>query len=219
MNASGRNKLSYSEIYALEKSLGKENRRLFEDLCDYIDTAPIAIEERLNVKWDILQMFLDGERCGRGAEDIIGEDYEAFCQSVIAALPRLAWRNRLINKLCDVVLAVIFYLAFELIGHILEVLKDNADVWSVVLMPQTTAEFFAMLLIIHVARYYYARQELHGTWRDQLGPVLLLAFAAAVCGAFAGLVPTLQLHIPLMFYLLVLLVFVLLVKKMLKWVQ
>lgn len=121
--------------------------------------------------------------------------------------------------MCDVVLAVIFYLAFELIGHIFWVLKDNVDVWSVVLMPQTTAEFFALLLIIRVARYYYARQELHGTWRDQLGPVILLAAAAAVCGAFAGLVPNLQLHVPLMFYLLVLLVFVMFVKKMLKWVQ
>ena len=89
MNTSGRNKPSYSEIYALEQSLSKENRRLFENLCDCIDTAPIAIEERLDVKWDILQMLLNGERQGRSAEDIIGEDVEAFCQSVIAALPHL----------------------------------------------------------------------------------------------------------------------------------
>lgn len=171
------------------------------------------------MKWDILQMLLNGERQGRSAEDIIGEDVEAFCQSVIAALPHLAWRNRLINKLCYVVLAVNCYLAFELIGHILSVLKDNGDFWVVELTPQNAAVFFAMLLIFRVVWIYNARQELHGIWRDQLGPVILLAFAAVVCGAFAGLAPALQLHIPLAFYLLVLLVFALLVNKLLKWVQ
>lgn len=171
------------------------------------------------MKWDILQMLLNGERQGRSAEDIIGEDVEAFCQSVIAALPHLAWRNRLINKLCYVVLAVNCYLAFELIGHILSVLKDNGDFFVVELTLQNAAEFFAMLLIFRVVWIYNARQELHGIWRDQLGPVILLALAAVVCGALAGLVPTWQLHIPLVFYLLVLLVFALLVNKLLKWVQ
>lgn len=203
----------------LEQALSKENRKLFEDLCDYIDTAPIAIEERFNVKWDILQMILNGERHGRSAEDIIGEDVEGFCQSVIMALPHLAWKNRVINKLCYVILAVSCYLVFELLGHILGVLKDNGNFWAVVLTPQTAATFFAMLLIFRVAWNHHARQELHGTWRDQLGPVTFLALAAVVCGALAGLAPTWQLHIPLVFYLLVLVAFVLLARKLLKWVQ
>ena len=83
------------------KQLLRENNELEEQIRDeaaraaltdmivYIRSANISAYNQELVRRDIWQMIADGERRGESVEEIIGGDYKAFCDSVIAELPQL----------------------------------------------------------------------------------------------------------------------------------
>ncbi|QOL31855.1 hypothetical protein [Bifidobacterium eulemuris] len=61
------------------------------------------------VRRDIITMVIDGERRGQTAKNVLGEDYQAFCDEIIAAVPHASLKRRFLGHL-GVLFAV---LAFE----------------------------------------------------------------------------------------------------------
>lgn len=92
---SKRAKLLLRENNELEEQIRDEAARAaLTDMIVYIRSANIsAYNQELDAR-DIWQMIADGERRGESVEEIIGGDYKAFCDSVIAELPQLSPAER-----------------------------------------------------------------------------------------------------------------------------
>lgn len=89
-----RTKQLLRENNQLDGRLSPENNRVLTDIVVYIRSAPLSGYQQEVVRRDITQMLLDGEERGEFARDIIGEDYRAFCDQVIAELPkRSVWKS------------------------------------------------------------------------------------------------------------------------------
>lgn len=219
MRQTNENAPSYGEIYEMEKSLAKENRKLFDKLCDVIDTAPIAINERLEAKWDILQMLLDAEHEGRSAQDVIGGDIEGFCQDVIQALPHLNQRERVLKQACFVVMGLTAYLLWELFVHVWHLLRGAGALGVITLRPDDLAKFMALLMIFHVGHWFEKRQELRSNWRRQILLFVLFVLAFIACDLVAALVPSLSLGVNVVFYLVVLIGLVVLCRMMIRKIR
>lgn len=85
---SKRTKELLRENNAWEKeNLSAENQHLMTNIVTYIRSAAISEYEQELVRRDVMAMLAAGEREGRSAEEVIGDDAQAFCNEVIAALP------------------------------------------------------------------------------------------------------------------------------------
>lgn len=70
-----------------KENLSAENQQLMTNIVTYIRSAAISEYEQELVRRDVMAMLAAGEREGRSAEEVIGDDAQAFCDEVIAALP------------------------------------------------------------------------------------------------------------------------------------
>ena len=109
------------ELHELEEQIRDEAARAaLTDMIVYIRSANISAYNQELVRRDIWQMIADGERRGESVEEIIGGDYKAFCDSVIAELPQLSPAERLLSQLRDTLLSAVVLLAIWLAFDILE---------------------------------------------------------------------------------------------------
>ena len=72
---------------ALDAQLNKDNQQMMTNIVVYIRSANISEYEQELVRRDITHMLLDAQAEGRTAAEVLGEDAQAFCEAVIAALP------------------------------------------------------------------------------------------------------------------------------------
>ena len=86
---SKRTKLLLKENNAFESQIQNEdNRAALTDIVVYIRSANISPYDQERVRRDIGEMIVDGEKRGKTAKEIIGDDYRLFCDRVIAEVPQ-----------------------------------------------------------------------------------------------------------------------------------
>ena len=100
--------LLQDEIERSSDQLSRPTKQVFRQITQYIRTAPINGYQQECIRRDILQMLLDADAQGRTAEDVLGADYRAFCDSVIAEAPPLTSRERLLIGLRGALLTACF---------------------------------------------------------------------------------------------------------------
>lgn len=83
----------------LEAKLSKSNNDLMTDIICYIRSFPISIYLQEQVRKDITLMLLNGEENNQNAKEVLGEDYQVFCDECIAELPKLSYKERWIIHL------------------------------------------------------------------------------------------------------------------------
>lgn len=71
-----------------EKVLPKEASELLTDIVVYLRSSNLSMYNQELVRRDITQMLIEGNERGEYSKDIIGEDYEAFCDAIISELPK-----------------------------------------------------------------------------------------------------------------------------------
>lgn len=75
----------------LDRQINTENREAFTDIICYLRGADISEYHQEIIRQDLLDMVLSAQKRGENIRAVIGEDYQAFCDEIIANLPR---RNR-----------------------------------------------------------------------------------------------------------------------------
>lgn len=78
----------------MEKKLTEESCAVLTDIVVYLRGSDISCYEQEKVRRDITQMLIDGEHRGDDAGSVIGEDYQTFCDSVIAEIPKRTLREK-----------------------------------------------------------------------------------------------------------------------------
>lgn len=92
---------------ALDAQLNKANQQVMTNIVVYIRSANISEYEQELVRRDIMHMLLNAQAEGRTAKDVLGEDAQAFCEAVIAALPPRSQKERLLDSVRNVLLAFV----------------------------------------------------------------------------------------------------------------
>ena len=107
-----------------EKELSPDNQKVLTDIVAYLRGSSTPILQQEQVRRDITEMLLEGEARGQSAQTIIGEDYQAFCDEILAELPRRSARERTIYGLSVVSLSaavlVVIWLGFSLFTAVIQ---------------------------------------------------------------------------------------------------
>jgi len=81
----------------LDKQVNPENKEAFTDMICYLRGANISVYHQELVRHDLTEMVLSAQQRGENIRAVIGEDYQAFCDDVIASLPPTTLKQRIID--------------------------------------------------------------------------------------------------------------------------
>lgn len=82
---------------SLHKQVNPENREALTDMICYLRGANISQYHQELVRNDLTEMVLSAQQRGENIRTVIGEDYQAFCDDVIASLPPATLKQRIID--------------------------------------------------------------------------------------------------------------------------
>ena len=111
---SKRTRRMLEENNRLEQGLSEEGRQALTELVVYLRSSGISPYDQELVRRDFTEMLLEGERRGLPPREVIGPDYQSFCDSVIAEVPGLSGRARLLTPLRDILLCAAVLLGIRL---------------------------------------------------------------------------------------------------------
>lgn len=97
-----------------EKELSPDNQKVLTDIVAYLRGSSTPILQQEQVRRDITEMLLEGEVRGQSAQTIIGTDYQAFCDEILAELPKRSAGQRAVYGLSAVSLSTAVLLAIWL---------------------------------------------------------------------------------------------------------
>jgi len=88
----------------LDRQLNAENNKVLTDIICYLRAANISAYNQEIIRQDLLEMLLSAQERGENIQDVIGKDYKAFCDNVIASLPPQNMKERILEFLDTVFL-------------------------------------------------------------------------------------------------------------------
>lgn len=183
-----RTKILRNESDQMAEKISKDGRQVMEDINLYIRGVDISPYDQERVRRDVTQMILEGEQRGESASYVIGEDYRAFCDSVLEEIPRLTMGQKVIicfRDLCGAmsVLAFLyggFYLALAAgYGN----LKETGPAYIEVTMGKLLQYVIIAAAGTWIARIYY-RDPYRNKYKEyiriivSIGIVILLSLCA-----------------------------------------
>lgn len=133
------------ENYEISKKLNKQNDRIYTDIVCYIRVSSINGIEQEEIISDILDMFLRCQKDGKAIEEVIGNDYKAFCVSVIESVSQNKISiNKIKEYLWTIVNCIFILLSIDFVfNYIPKLIKSKA-----VVNYQFNASFFITTSII-----------------------------------------------------------------------
>ncbi len=165
----------------LEKRLSREMNDVLTDIVVYIRSANISDLEQERVRRDITQMLIDGQSRGYGAPRIIGGDYKAFCDEIIAEIPKISAKQRLLTAVRDTLpaLCVLFgiWAAFAALTQAIK-----GEVWYITPLYASDVLIGAALLLAATLTVVYITKNSFSASGYVLVCLLLLIVAIAVVG-------------------------------------
>lgn len=181
-----RTKALLHENNQAEKQLSAVSQQVMTDIVVYLRAAPLSLLQQETVRRDITRMLLDGEARGDDAQTVIGGDYRAFCDSVIAALPPLSGRARALTALRDTLPAAVVLLLIWLAGRAAEYPAGLA-VWPALVVTAGDITGGVLLLAVASAAVTMICRTAFSAGRRTNRLLYILLFAglfAALCASF-----------------------------------
>lgn len=119
----------------LENKLGKEENDILTDIVVYIRGSKISEYDQEVVRRDITNMLIEGQERGQAVRDVIGDDYKAFCDAVIAEMPEMTAKERVLNAvqialMCFGIILLIWFVFSLVRGSFREVYITLGDIVS-----------------------------------------------------------------------------------------
>lgn len=179
---SKRSRMMRKENNELENRLDGRFDDVLTDIVVYIRGANISELEQESVRRDITQMLIDAQSRGETADDVIGGDYKAFCDAIIAEIPKLNAKQRIMTAIRDILPAMcvltVIWAAFAIIKQIV-----NGRTWYIAPLSVSDAAIGIALLLIATLTVVYITKCSFNAKPMMLLCLILLILAAALCGS------------------------------------
>ena len=152
-----RTKQLMRENNAFERALSPEFNQVLTDMVVYLRSAPVSEYNQELVRRDIGRMFLDAQRRGDSPADVIGEDYRQFCDQVLAEVPRLTVRERVLDSLSTSLVCLGAWGVIWLVNRGVRgmFLSDGAITGGWPDIPVTVGDLLVTVLILAAAGYLF----------------------------------------------------------------
>lgn len=165
----------------LEKRLSREMNDVLTDIVVYIRSANISDLEQERVRRDITQMLIDGQSRGYGAPRVIGGDYKAFCDEIIAEIPKISAKQRLLTAVRDTLPALcVLFGVWAAFAALTQAIKG--EVWYITPLYASDVLIGAALLLAATLTVVYITKNSFSASGYVLVCLLLLIVAIAVVG-------------------------------------
>ena len=102
------------------EQLTPENQKILVDIVAYLRGSSASTYQQELVHRDILDMLQEGEARGQTAAQVIGEDYQTFCDEILSELPRRSAGQQTVYGLSVVSLSAAVLAAIWLVFGLLE---------------------------------------------------------------------------------------------------
>lgn len=166
----------------LEKRLNVDVNDILTDIVVYIRSCGISDLNQELVRRDITQMLINGQERGESPAEVIGDDYKAFCDSVMAEMPKLSTKQLIMTAIRDVLPAfMILFAAWAFMTAIKQALSGEA--WYITPLSISNVIIGAALLAAAAMTAVYITKNSFNTKPAGLVCILLLIIAAALAAA------------------------------------
>lgn len=147
-----------------EKALSQESQEVMTDLVVYLRGQNISMYHQEEVRWDIQEMVLEAENRGETIAQVIGEDYQTFCDEIVAALPPRTWKERVLDALETLLPAVAILAALWVGFSLLTAAIQGASLLRLSLslgqgLMYAVILFAAWALVTYVCRTSFRREN------------------------------------------------------------
>lgn len=168
----------------LERQLTKENARVLTDMVVYLRASNTTEYQQECVRRDITAMVLEGQARGLSVGEVIGGDYQAFCDAVLAEIPARPLRDRLLAEMGNGCLYVAVLLGIWLGFGALDWLLEGGG-WPWVPVTAGNLAALAAILAASVGLVWYICKTSFGEhpWMHRAAAVLLFLLAGAALAA------------------------------------
>lgn len=171
------------ENNALEEKLSRESAEIMTDIVVYIRSASISRYDQERVRRDIGEMLLEGESRGQSAAEVIGDDYKAFCDSVMCEMRQLSRKERVMTAIQEVLPGVIVLVTTWSVLTPLARLV-NGEAWYI--LPLSISElitaavilFAAVFIVVYITKRVYTPKP----------ALLIIGLALAAAIGVAGII-------------------------------
>ena len=166
----------------LEKQLDDKTNDILTDIVVYIRSANISDIDQENVRRDITQMLIDARGRGENADDVIGGDYKAFCDAIIAEIPKLSAKQRIMTAIRDTLPALGLMIGIWVVFSVAEQII-NGETWYVTPVSVTDILGGAAMLILATLIVVYITKNSFNAKPAALVCLILLITAVVLCAA------------------------------------
>ena len=143
----------------------------------HILAAPISAYQKEVVRQDVIQMLADGQARRTRPADIIGPDYDAFCESVLAEIPRPTAGEQalaVLGDLCSILslslLPILSQIAIAGLG------VQEGAAWPMVDIPVSTAIAAGLMCYVMLCFFIllFRRPYINSMWRNRKAYLLII---------------------------------------------
>lgn len=166
----------------LEKRLDDKTNEILTDIVVYIRSANISDIDQENVRRDITQMLIDARGRGENADDVIGGDYKAFCDAIIAEIPKMSTKQRVMTAIRDTLPALGVLIGIWAVFSVIEQIINGAT-WYVTPVSVTDILGGAAMLILATLIVVYITKNSFNAKPAALVCLILLITAVVLCAA------------------------------------
>lgn len=166
----------------LEKQLDDKTNDILTDIVVYIRSANISDIDQENVRRDITQMLIDARGRGENADDVIGGDYKAFCDAIIAEIPKMSTKKRVMTAIRDTLPALGVLIGIWAVFSVIEQII-NGETWYVTPVSVTDILGGAAMLILATLIVVYITKNSFNAKPAALVCLILLITAVVLCAA------------------------------------
>ena len=163
----------------LEKQLDDKTNEILTDIVVYIRSANISDIDQENVRRDITQMLIDARGRGENADNVIGGDYKAFCDAIIAEIPKMSTKKRVMTAIRDTLPALGVLIGIWAVFSVIEQIINGAT-WYVTPVSVTDILGGAAMLILATLIVVYITKN---SFNAKPAGLILLITAVALCAA------------------------------------
>lgn len=112
--------------------LSQASNAALDDITDRLRAVSINAYQIETVRQDVIRMLTDAEARGDTPEDVLGDDYDAFCSNVLAALPQPPLSYQFLNTLRTMLRVAVRCSVVSLLLHMPENMAGVRQNWGAV---------------------------------------------------------------------------------------
>lgn len=135
------------ENNARESALTPEARKKMTDVVVYLRGQDLSMLAQEEIRRDIQEMVLAAQERGETMDQVVGGDYQAFCDEIVAAVPRRSRKSRFLSTVGDLLPALSVLLGIWTVNRVVHALLAGSSPLYLAMTKGEAVSLAAILIL------------------------------------------------------------------------